>query len=272
MRFLIWAWDYDESIGGSVALHSLANNLTLLGQEALLVSRGGPHYPETCRQTKPGWGGIPTPFRYAKDTDIAIYPEITEGNPFRAKRVVRWILNVPNPAIIGPQDLVMQWDPKYNDGSYRQNGILTAWRDYSHFQNLGLPRRGNCYAVRKGGGVSLDQHSPADICIDKYKDSGGDDYLIRTFNTSEKFICYDNSTMLVVLAALCGCLVVIIPAAGLTGPPEWHFSSGAAWGWDDISRAEATLPFARLALDKMQSDSAFQTIDFVELCRHHWPN
>jgi hypothetical protein len=44
-----------------------------------------------------------------------VYPEIVTGNPFEAKRVVRWLLNRPgwftgSPMGEGPDDLVVAFD------------------------------------------------------------------------------------------------------------------------------------------------------------------
>ena len=37
--FLIYAPDYKDNIGGHLALHSLAENLSLLGQEVYITSK-----------------------------------------------------------------------------------------------------------------------------------------------------------------------------------------------------------------------------------------
>ncbi len=126
------------------------------------------------------------------------------------------------------------------DPKYQVSGELTAWRDWSHFRDLGGARKGTCYAVRKGTGKTLDQHPEGALCIDNYGEKGGDDYLLRVFNEYETFYCYDDNTALVNLAALCGCRVL----------PEHLILSAPADRFETADR---------------------QTRELVELCQQQWP-
>lgn len=172
MRFLIWAWDYGEDSGGGIALHRLAHNLATLGHFATL----------TCNTTADGWYGGIEGFRGARPGEIVIYPEIIEGNPQRGQRVVRWILNQPGffgpgngDGVYGADDLVMLWSRRFSvDPKYKIGGLLTAWRDLSHFRDYHRERLGACYIVRKGMGDVLNQHEAEGYCIDDYGRRGGD--------------------------------------------------------------------------------------------------
>ena len=242
LRFLIWAWDYSTDTGGGVALHRLAHNLALRGHDARL----------TCHRTCHDWRGLPTEQRLAASNQIVVYPEIVEGNPLGGRRVVRWILNTPGfygkgngDGVYGGQDLIMQWSADFKvDPKYKVGGLLTAFRDYSEFRDRGYSdlRQGVCYAVRKGRGKVLDQHPADALCIDDYAARGGDDYLINVFNERERFICYDDVSMLPTLAALCGC-----PTLGQPAP--------------EVLRAQLT---------DLIAATGPQTVAFVELCRGWW--
>lgn len=272
LRFLIWGWDYSTASGGGLALHRLADRLAALGHEARI----------TCKRTASGWLGEPTDRRTVVDEDeIAIYPEIVCGNPFQAQRVVRWILNIPGllggDGVYGPDDLLMLWSEAYRTpamAAHRVGGLLTVWRDYSAFKDMGGPRRGICYAVRKGTGKVLDQHPADALCIDDYDRRGKDDYLVPVFNQHERFICYDHATTLSTLAALCGCPTLVVPDGVRTreqvesdqGGPL----NGIAWGMEDWARAVATLPAAREGLERLIAISDEQVGAFVKLCCDRW--
>jgi hypothetical protein len=147
--------------------------------------------------------------------------------------------------VYGGQDLIMQWSADFKvDPKYKVGGLLTAFRDYSEFRDRGYSdlRQGVCYAVRKGRGKVLDQHPADALCIDDYAARGGDDYLINVFNERERFICYDDVSMLPTLAALCGC-----PTLGQPAP--------------EVLRAQLT---------DLIAATGPQTVAFVELCRGWW--
>ena len=239
-KFLIWAWDYGTDSGGGIALHRLAHDLAALGYEAVL----------RCLHTAPGWLGKPRWQERATPEQIVIYPEIVTGNPLGGERVVRWLLNTPGffgpgngDGVYGGADLIMAWDAKYAEGC-KLDGLLTAWRDLSHFRDYHRPRAGECYLIRKGHAVPHDQHGPDALCIDDYGKRGGDQYLIDVFNERERFICYDPNTMISTLANLCGV-------------PDIRVIGGAA-------------PLTREQMVAKMAEAEQQTRDFVALCETWW--
>ena len=107
-KFIVVAPDYTEIHGGVVALHRLCDRLNALGYEAFVHSIG------VMGDTRPDWL---TPQRRGRSMSdaVMVYPEIVTGNPFEAKRVVRWLLNRPgwftgSPMGEGPDDLVVAFD------------------------------------------------------------------------------------------------------------------------------------------------------------------
>ena len=113
--------------------------------------------------------------------------------------------------------------------------------------DYGLAREGACYVIRKGNdkprGSWLDEWPDA-LCIDDYARRGGDSYLIEMFNRCRRFICYDHNSFLAMLAALCGCEVLIVPDGVRTLEQvvaDCPFGmSGVAWALEDLDRAAAT--------------------------------
>ncbi len=270
MRFLIWATPFDIGSGGSVALHRLAHNLENAGQTALIwSSRKNPDWLGTLVLDS---GAMPT----GRDI-IAVYPEVVFGNPFSAEHVVRWILNTPGvcggDGVYGANDLIFNWSNAYTIPFARKaNGMLTAFRDYSHFRDLGYQRQGCCYVVRKGSQKPRNQHPPTATCLDDYMQRGGDQYLIENFNRHARFISYDHATMLSVFAVLCGCESIVIPDGRRTiaqAVADGGGMSGVAWGPHDLNRAIATRHLAKSHLDAQAVLSLQQTEEFICICREH---
>jgi hypothetical protein len=87
-KFIIAAPAYTEIHGGVVALHRLCDRLNAAGYEAYIHPTG------PSSNVRPGWL---TPLRRGRTFDdaVIIYPEVISGNPFTARRVVRWLLNRP---------------------------------------------------------------------------------------------------------------------------------------------------------------------------------
>ena len=278
LNFVIWAPPFSFNSGGILALHRLAHNLCELGHNAYLWStsqnrewKGKLIPPMDVRAVVQ-----PIPVTVAKP--ITIYPELICGNPLSSVYVVRWILNTPGvcggDGVFGERDLIMLWDEAYQvHPKYEVAGLLTAYRDLSHFCDFGQKRAGTCYAVRKGFAKRRDQHPAEALCIDGYAERGGDEYLIRVFNERELFVCYDDHTMLPTLAALCGCEVVVIPGAETRQAREARGETfaGIAWGFEDRERARATRHLARAAVEAVSRTAEAQTREFVELCQRQWP-
>lgn len=82
--FIVWAPPYTHRSSGIRALYRLCHHLNASGYAAAM--RGGGLPPNNWL----------TPFYNGKiNNSIVIYPEIVSGNPLKAKKVVRWVLNDP---------------------------------------------------------------------------------------------------------------------------------------------------------------------------------
>jgi len=90
--FVIAAPDYTHRSAGVRALYRLCHHLNAMGYRAGMVAMPGHEI-----HTPAPWNA--PPFRGDVGDAIAIYPEVVAGNPFGARRVVRWALN--NPGLLG---------------------------------------------------------------------------------------------------------------------------------------------------------------------------
>lgn len=252
MQFVIWSpCGYTERFGGVMALYLLAERLRALGHSAGIYCGGG----------------VPA-------DAVVIYPEVALGNPLNAKHVVRWLLNTPGvcggDGRYGPDDLIFQWSAEYAVPAGRVSaGLLYAYDFHlEYFRDLGLPREGDCYAVRKGRHRRLDGHPPEALCIDDYFSRGGNAYLRGVFNSRRTFWCYDLHTQLSTIAAQCGCQSILVPDPYLS-LETWlaarkGMTAGVAYGVEDLPRAEASRP--ALLEDLIEAENrSWQSIEsFVE--------
>lgn len=273
-KYYIWALPYRDHSGGVLALHRLAHNLTLLGEEVYCVTDGlNPRYNTKSLD--------PSRYHEMQSSDaVVIYPEIVFGNPFNAKNIVRWILNTPGvmggDGIYGERDLIFKFIDYFTvDSKYKVSGFLTAYDGkLDVWSDLDQPRNGTCFLVRKGKGRILDKHPEGSIQIDGWEAKGGDQFLLKVFNECQLLICYDPSSFTNVIAALCGCIPVVIPEDGMTRE-QWYekipfYKNGIAYGFGDILRAIETRPNLRAAVRELEENSLTETREMVKICESHF--
>lgn len=268
MNFVIYApGDYTPNGGGCVALHKLAHNISSCGEQCyIMTSNKNPDYLGIeINQQKA--------IEICASTDaIAIYPEVTCGNPFQARKVMRWILyNVRDYGEFGkfkPKDLIYKYAPFFSlrfdhevHGDLRANEL-----NLDIFYNKHLERKGSCYLIKKEN--HKEQIHPADsVMLDDYPDKGGNEYLANIFNTTEIFYSYDTATWLSVMASLCGCVSVVMPNIDVDAD-AWHngfpyFKYGIAYGYNDIPYALLTRHLLKDELLKIEAETIEQTKEFI---------
>ena len=236
---VIWTPSYQELNGGAVALHKLCHDLNCLGANAAV------HIPpylvdKTVSPVNPNYN---TPLvDEANRDDIAIYPEIVHGNPLGTNRVTRWLLNTPGviqggPTTFSEGDLILAYQRKFHATA----PLLTAIDFHEGFFRPppeGTERKGDCYTIRKGahkvGATTLNLST-----MDHFEQA---DFVVMRdlFQRHERFYCFDAMSMIPFLAALCGCLPIVIPEPGVSKQEWWSafplLSHGIAYGEDDIGR------------------------------------
>lgn len=273
MKFVIYApGDYTPNGGGCVALHKLAHNIALLGEESyIMTSKKNPNYL-----------GIEVNERQAIQLcadggAMAIYPEVTCGNPFKAKHVVRWILyhvrTYGDFGKFGAGDLIYKYAPYFKlrfdapvHGELRANEL-----NLDTFQNLNLPgRSGDCFLIKKGNDKEHNAHREGAIKLDNYPSKGdkANEYLAEVFNHCERFISYDTATWLNVMAAQCGCLSIVIPDDGVN-PLDFYngypyFKYGIAYGLTEVEHAQKTVHLVNDNLSRIEIRTIEEASKFIE--------
>ena len=190
MRYIILAPAYTRRSAGIVVLHELQKWLIRSGKDAMVM-----HFND--------------PFNI-EDDDIVVYPEIITGNPLRAKRVVRYILNEP-----GKLGGTKQYDSseilvaytehfsQFSNGIYLEIPIIEDF-----FSNQKQERTFNCFWVGKGRNTN---HPATTGCMEiTYQWPSSRRELAALLNKTNILYSYDDTTHLLTEAMLCGCTVKLI--------------------------------------------------------------
>jgi hypothetical protein len=199
---------------------------------------------------------------------IVIYGETIQGNPLNAPYVVRWILAplgiCSHPLqfrVWGKNDLVYYFNPEKKMKIY-PNKLGNVYKLLSIVyispyikNNNKEPRSGSCYTIRKANEYHNNQ-------IEIVHPSNSFEVVrnhsllecVDIFNTYECFYSYDPCTFLNIIAAISGCISVVIKVKGQpknnwlntlapieylkeTGEPLY----GVAYGPEEIEFAKSTL-------------------------------
>ena len=245
--------------GGTVQLH-LAKCISERGFTAKVICPDG----GTKNSIYNNFGSI----NDVNDDTIAVYCEAIAGNPLGAKRVVRWILYGAwhsNIQTFADNEMIYYHLPfcKLNKPS---NFLSCHYVNPNSF-NKGLYRyRESCYIMKKGrhyakncnGTRTFGQLKKPNLIRSLRSFSTNNSYeidylksqeeFIEVFNTTKYFFCYDPVCFLVVIALMCGCIVIQDPMAGYT-ELEYLYATlrsperikGLAYGIDNLPYANATI-------------------------------
>ena len=134
MRYVIIAPTYNQKTAGIAVLQELQKWLIKSGKDAIIPNIN-----------------INAPYAI-QDDDIVVYPEIIPGNPLNAKRVVRYILNVPGKlggtTEYDSREILVAYTKefsRYSNGIYLEIPIIEDF-----FTHRGLERTVDCFWVGKG--------------------------------------------------------------------------------------------------------------------------
>jgi hypothetical protein len=283
-KYVIFAPKYSDSNGGVICLHYLAHLINKQGGEAYLC----PIF-ENFEISKINFKRPFLKTLYSKLVDrfrrfhvnesfdnkilydisvlknnenwVAIYPEITFGNPLGAKHVVRWLLHNPGfhtkKIYYGPNELYFKYHHGFADFSFL-NSVLSPNPLYLSYyplhlynmSNVASVRSGTAYCLRKGRNREI-QHDLTDSIL---IDGMSHEEIANIFKRVKTFISYDLYTAYTVFASLCGCDAVVIPMEGMS-KEDWYPDAdgryGIAYGFDDIEYAARTRV---LMIEKVQKD------------------
>jgi len=294
--FVIYADDFNENIGGQIALHRLCHLLNEGGYEAYLwpsrKPRQDPARPVSSALKRLRWWlrrkdqrlrrapGFLTPVaspRHLRDA-IVVYPEVIDNNPLNAAHVVRWLLHKPGfhtgRVNFGPDDKFFFFQAAFNDPAlnpHPDNLLKTVYiRDDIYQQTNAGPRSGTCYILRKGKGRPIEHSLENSVLVDDLSHRE----LAAVFNRVEMCISYDTYTLYSAFAAMCGCTSVVVPQPGMTKEdwyPDERDRYGQAWGFDDVDWARRTAPLLLPHLKAQEREANASVGQFAEKCRQYFP-
>jgi hypothetical protein len=261
---------FNLSDGGTTVQYYLAKILKEMGENVKIYnSRGKQHniiyneYIDKITQEE-------------LEETVVIYCEGIQGNPLKAKYVVRWMLselgkNVPNEwkNNWGLNELVYYFNPEpkfFIDINKIGDIYKIMYLIYINpdIKNLHLNKTGWCYTLRKNF-----YHKSIKLChpynsYEILRIHTQYDY-INIFNKHKYFISYDPLTFLSIIALLCGCISIVYPLEGMDKKTWIKNSSigefinntngeiyGLAYGIEDLEYAEKTIHLASNQFDNLK--------------------
>lgn len=177
---------------------------------------------------------------------IVVYPEVVYGNPLHARRVIRYLLyfNQYNGDAFGKNDVFYAYRNIFNDSHFNPQGRLLSLSHYDldlyKRTNYG-ERNGTCYILRKGKNRSdLPEYLDGTV-IDDLPEAE----KVKVFNRCERCVSYDTQTSYSSIAAICGCLSIVVPEGGKT--------------WRDYLKNEDKIPGVAYGFEEQELEWARTT-------------
>lgn len=187
---------------------------------------------------------------------IVIYPEIVYGNLLKAKKVVRWLLYYNkygnDEKAYGKKDLFFCYNIKFNDWNLNPKGrrLHTVSMDLDLYKQTNfMERKGCCYIIRKG----KNRDDLPDNFDGPIIDGMTEREIVRTFNNYKYCISYDTHTFYVKIAALCGCIPIVIPEKGKSRRDYVEDGYGVAYGMNE-SEIEYAIQTREKLCDRIRDD------------------
>lgn len=250
---------------GNIYTHLLPNK-----EYSMRHYTGYVHFPvKGCKRTY--WPVV-------DDDTVVVYTETTKGNPLHAKNVVRWFLYYnrypDNPNWCSPSDLFFSYREQFNDFKLNpQNRLLRIFhfdRDLYRQTNFGK-RQGVCYVIRKGATrTDLPQKFDGPV-IDNLREPD----KVKILNQCEKCYLYDTQTFYASIAALCGCIPIVVPEPGKSRKDYIKADDdmpGIAFGETEkeIQFAIRTRNDVKKNIDAMLQDNEANVKNFIKTCKEYF--
>lgn len=225
--YTIWTPGYSHMSGGIRALYQLKKEFDDRGIESYFHNEK--RHPE----------------------EIMIYPEIVQGNPDRAKRVVRWLLNKAD----FPGDICYAWEK--NIGKYP---LLTT--NIVEMDIWTPSQKTNKVAYWVGKGEYNDELVPDDAYEISRRNYTNRKDLANFISTLDYLISFDLFSIINLEAPLCGTPVLLIDSGNMWNPSKrsrdtttgWSKSEfdevgwvpyGIAWNYEELEKAREEVHLAR---------------------------
>lgn len=217
-------------------------------------------------------------FPFIGKNTIVVYPESIYGNFLHSKHVVRWLLyhNIYESLGGSPydkSDLFFAYRDIFNDFSFNPSNrkLYVAYYDLETYKQYNFgERQGNCYVIRKGRKrEDLPQTFDGPI-VDELTETE----KVKVFNKSKYCISYDTQTAYSMIAALCGCISVVMPEEG-KGREDYRqneTSYGEAFGFseEEIQYSISTRGKLREMYEQKNKDNIIEVENFVNECEKHF--
>lgn len=295
MDFVVCVNDFDPNAGGILCLHTLSDCLAELGHSVFLAppiheidwrpfspagssARVVENYYLGMKRPKLSAHGRAKPIHMLEARQLAhqgafvVYPEITRGNPYRARNVLRWLLHFPMHHMGAMHWGAGDWVVRFNDAIPRIviPGINFIDRPLKvvkypidlYASSKQSSRAGSAYLIRKGRGKPP-VHPPDAICIDGMSHERAAEIL----GSVERFYSYDTYTAYSYLAAVAGALSIVVPDPGCS-IEAWYPSVedrwGVAYGEDMVGWAMSTAYLVQGRLHSEESKSLEDVRALVE--------
>ncbi|WP_436873604.1 glycosyltransferase family 2 protein [Kosakonia sacchari] len=213
--YLIVAPDYSEASAGIQVLHYFCQTINNSGGKAWIV--GGTVNPKwnTPRLTEDDYAQL----QNSGEPWIAVYPEVTSGNPLRAPVVVRYMLNREgvmngNRLDFSPDDLFFWYRDEFADKEYQpallniDNYDLELFQDDNPHKDLDL-----LYINRLPPSVIEYDKLPKNLTVLSMQNPLPLEDLAKVLKRGRVLYSYESSGTCL-LANLCGCPVVGLIAPG----------------------------------------------------------
>jgi hypothetical protein len=281
MKFLIYSFNYDWKSGGNQVLHDLGK---ILSEHYTTYVFG----TTTVFDSKAICVNIDKAKEIAiQDNVITIYPEVISGNPFNAKNVVRYVLYYPGwhagDKEYSDDELIITYNNEYvKDTKYDNAFVLTLLNPKLNImKNHDKKRNKIGLLVRKCKDFDykinlLNQYKhliklpviSIDDEINKCTDLRN---LSKIYNTISLFISFDPHTYHSTMAALCGCISVVIPSKEISSEEFYNVTKyGVAYGFENIDFAKLTHSKMINDLKQMEQNTFSQCDKFVKLVKSHF--
>jgi hypothetical protein len=269
MKFVVVSHDrYRTTNGGLTVLLTLAKKLYEKGHDSKIYLTTREGYQNNTYFTRYHESDT------VDDDTIVIYIDIPVGNILKAKRVVRYIT------------FGSHWYPEYsaNEMTYyhapfcknnpAKKRLCILYLD-PYVKNLGLPRIHNaCHVVKKGYRLPEVRNTVygQNIWTQNHGFCVNHDLsfpeIVGLLNQTKYFFCYDPCSFLIIIALLCGCVVVQHPMNGYS-ESEWRYTigigdiPGIAYGYENIGKAQESIHFAPDACMKLINDTETHIDNFI---------
>jgi hypothetical protein len=267
---------YLDYIGSSTVSHTLARELAILGEHSFIYTNETPYSGSSCIP----WG---SDIDYDNENTIFILPAGAGEHTFKnnipnfinkSGNIVRHLVNYQVTSY--PEDNKLYTLSKYFDvlPNQKLDGYMPMLNiDFDIFKNYNLPRSGRCYLIKGEEYISGQPlyHNNSDTNLDNYWSYGENKmkYLAEMFNKHEIFFTYNTQTFIANLAALCGCISVVLPHPKTSREKIHKFPQnkyGVAYGFEDIQHSIDTLPLVKENLESLLQDHKKHLKQFTSDC------